>query len=159
MDDVDSGAVMVGVVFVLIALFLGPAFARAGTKLSSLQETGTLPDTIADEKLSGLLRRWPREYVRWIITDTENKRYPSLGTDQERLEFIENFWARRDPFPETPENEYRAEYLERNGVRSSTLRRWQAGLGHRPRTNLLAPRSSSLPTTEPYGPLLPRTAK
>ena len=124
MDDVDSGAVMVGVVFVLIALFLGPAFARAGTKLSSLQETGTLPDTIADEKLSGLLRRWPREYVRWIITDTENKRYQSLGTDQERLEFIENFWARRDPFPETPENEYRAEYLERMAF---VLRRFAAG--------------------------------
>jgi GWxTD domain-containing protein len=70
------------------------------------------PQQIEGKDLSDLLRRWPREYVGWIITDTERDRYKILETDEMRLEFIERFWARRDPFPETLGNEYRAKYLE-----------------------------------------------
>ena len=36
-----------------------------------------------------------------------------LQTDEERENFIENFWRRRDPNPDTEENEYREEYYER----------------------------------------------
>ena len=39
--------------------------------------------------------------------------YKSLHTDHEKLGFIEFFWARRDNNPETVDNEYRADYLER----------------------------------------------
>jgi GWxTD domain-containing protein len=71
------------------------------------------PPKIAGKDLSELLRRWPREYVRWIITNGERSRYESLPSEKEKLQFIEHFWARRDPTPETPDNEYRAEYFER----------------------------------------------
>ena len=71
------------------------------------------PLKIAGKDLSELLKRWPREYVRWTITEAERERYKALTSDKERLAFIERFWARRDPTPETPENEYRADYLER----------------------------------------------
>ncbi len=82
------------------------------------------PQQIEGKDLSDLLGRWPREYVRWIITDTERDQYKILETDQARLEFIERFWARRDPFPETPGNEYRAEYLERYAY---VINRFSAG--------------------------------
>lgn len=65
------------------------------------------------EDLPKLLERWPREYVRWIITEAEKESYERLATDAERLAFIEAFWERRDPAPETRENEYRRDYLER----------------------------------------------
>jgi GWxTD domain-containing protein len=72
-----------------------------------------LPDAIEGEDISELLQKWPDQYVRWIITDAEKSVYEALTTDEERLKFIEFFWARRDFNPETVDNEYRAEYLER----------------------------------------------
>ena len=41
------------------------------------------------------------------------KRSRQLKTDEERENFIESFWRRRDPNPDTEENEYREEYYER----------------------------------------------
>ncbi len=53
------------------------------------------------------------EDVRWIITDEERKTFNSLKTDDEREQFIEQFWLRRDPDPDTDSNEYREEYYQR----------------------------------------------
>lgn len=77
------------------------------------EPTPELPESIAGKKLSELLEDWPDQYVRWILTRAERDVYESLSTDHERLQFIEYFWKRRDPDPETPENEYRRDYLER----------------------------------------------
>jgi GWxTD domain-containing protein len=81
--------------------------------LALLPVAAQLPETIAGERLSELLQDWPDQYVRWIMTDGERKRYKALSTDEQRLGFIEEFWRRRDPTPETPQNEYRADYLQR----------------------------------------------
>jgi GWxTD domain-containing protein len=51
--------------------------------------------------------------VRWIITDEERKTFNALKTDDEREQFIEQFWLRRDPDPDTDTNEYREEYYQR----------------------------------------------
>jgi GWxTD domain-containing protein len=50
--------------------------------------------------------------VRYIMTSEERRVFletPDSGKDA----FIEEFWARRDPFPDTPRNEYREEYEAR----------------------------------------------
>ncbi len=65
------------------------------------------------EKLKSVYRRWKDEDVRWIITDDERKTFDSLKTDDEREQFIEQFWLRRDPDPDTDVNEYREEYYQR----------------------------------------------
>ena len=44
---------------------------------------------------------------------TKNASVPGLGTDDEREEFIEQFWLRRDPTPGTPENEFKDEHYRR----------------------------------------------
>jgi GWxTD domain-containing protein len=51
--------------------------------------------------------------VRWIITDTEAQAFKHLSNDEERDAFIENFWQRRNPSPDSPENEYRDEVYAR----------------------------------------------
>ena len=56
---------------------------------------------------------WADLDVGPIITDTEKKAYKLLKTNAEREKFIEDFWNRRDPNPDTAENEYREEYYER----------------------------------------------
>jgi len=58
-------------------------------------------------------KNWVEKDVDYIITPEEKKAFKALATDEERENFIENFWRRRDPNPDTEENEYREEYYER----------------------------------------------
>jgi GWxTD domain-containing protein len=60
-----------------------------------------------------IYKDWLSKDVRYIITPEEKKAFKILKTDEERENFIENFWRRRDPNPDTEENEYREEYYER----------------------------------------------
>jgi len=58
-------------------------------------------------------KKWLNNDVEYIITKEEKRAFNALVTDEERENFIENFWRRRDPNPDTEENEYREEYYER----------------------------------------------
>jgi len=58
-------------------------------------------------------KKWLNEEVIYIITDEERKAFGGLKTDEERQQFIEQFWLRRDPTPDTEENEYREEHYRR----------------------------------------------
>ena len=65
------------------------------------------------EELKSVYKKWLDEDVSYIITDEERKAFKQLKTDEERDQFIEGFWLRRDPDPDTPENEYKEQYFER----------------------------------------------
>jgi GWxTD domain-containing protein len=65
------------------------------------------------QELKGVYKKWVDEDVRWIITDQEMQAFKSLGNDEERDQFIENFWLRRNPNPDSPENEFREEHYAR----------------------------------------------
>jgi GWxTD domain-containing protein len=65
------------------------------------------------QELKGVYKKWVDEDVRWIITDQEMQAFKSLSNDEERDQFIENFWLRRNPNPDSPENEYREEHYAR----------------------------------------------
>ena len=58
-------------------------------------------------------KKWLTEDVGYIISDEERKAFKVLATDEERDQFIEQFWLRRDPTPDTEENEYREEHYRR----------------------------------------------
>jgi GWxTD domain-containing protein len=58
-------------------------------------------------------KKWLNEDVGYIITDEERKAFKRLSTDDEREQFIEQFWLRRDPTPDTEENEYKEEHYRR----------------------------------------------
>lgn len=64
-------------------------------------------------ELKDAYKKWLNNDVEYIITADEKKAFKALVTDEERENFIENFWRRRDPNPDTEENEYREEYYER----------------------------------------------
>lgn len=57
--------------------------------------------------------KWVDEDVKVIITKEEKDAFKKLKSDAEKDQFIEQFWAKRDPSPGTPENEYRKEYEAR----------------------------------------------
>lgn len=64
-------------------------------------------------ELKEAYKRWLDQDVPYLITKEERRAFMSLQTDEERENFIENFWRRRDPNPDTEENEFREEYYER----------------------------------------------
>src|SRR6266487_1208604 len=64
-------------------------------------------------ELKRVYKDWLEKDVAYIITDEERKAFRKLETNDERERFIEEFWRRRDPDPDTDENEYREEYYER----------------------------------------------
>jgi len=65
------------------------------------------------ENASKALLRWVDEDVQYIITGEERAAWKRLKTDEEREQFIEQFWLRRDPTPDTIDNEYKDEQYER----------------------------------------------
>ena len=64
--------------------------------------------------------------VRYIITKGEKKVFFSLGP-AERVQFIKDFWAKRDPSPNTDENEYRDEYYRRIDYANRVFREGSSG--------------------------------
>jgi GWxTD domain-containing protein len=65
------------------------------------------------KELEGPYRKWLTEDVAYIITAEERAAFKRLATDDEREAFIEQFWLRRDPSPDTTENEFKEEHYRR----------------------------------------------
>ena len=113
-------------------IFGGPLVIMAGgILLSAADQKSSTPaprETVAkplsekerkrkEEKLRKELetpyRKWLNEDVTYIITDEERAAFKRLQNDEEREQFIENFWLRRDPTPDTLENEFKEEHYRR----------------------------------------------
>jgi GWxTD domain-containing protein len=58
-------------------------------------------------------KAWLRQDVIWIISDEERAAFKLLKSDEERDQFIDAFWSRRDPTPDTLENEFKDEHYRR----------------------------------------------
>lgn len=65
------------------------------------------------KELSDTYRKWLDQDVAYIISDQERKSFLSLSNDEERDAFIEQFWRRRNPDPDSPENAAREEHYRR----------------------------------------------
>src|SRR5712691_6282829 len=78
-------------------------------------------------------KKWLDQDVGYIISDEEKKAFKGLQTDEEKDQFIEQFWLRRDPTPDTEENEYREEHYRRiayaNEHFASGIPGWKADRG------------------------------
>lgn len=77
--------------------------------------------------------KWLKEDVTYVITDEERAAWKRLNTAEEREQFIEQFWLRRDPTPDTAENEYKEEHYRRiayaNEHYASGIPGWKADRG------------------------------
>ena len=65
------------------------------------------------KELKGTYKTWLNQEVSYIISDDERKAFMTLSNDEERDAFIEAFWQRRNPNPDSPENEFREEHYRR----------------------------------------------
>ena len=95
-----------------------PATPAAGSQQDPLQRPLSDKERFQQNKdlkheLHGSYKKWVDEDVRWIITDQELSAFKHLSNDEERDSFIEAFWQRRNPSPDSPENEFREEHYRR----------------------------------------------
>lgn len=65
------------------------------------------------QELGKVYKKWLDEDARYIITGEELQAFKQLSNDEERDQYIEQFWLRRDPTPDTIENEYKDEHYRR----------------------------------------------
>jgi len=98
--------------------------APASTPNQATQATDPLKRPLTDkqkkenakalkQELSKTYKKWLDEDVVYIISDEERKAFKQLSNDEERDQFIEAFWQRRDPTPDTEENEFKEEHYRR----------------------------------------------
>jgi len=66
-----------------------------------------------ERELEGAFKKWLNEDVNYIITNEERQAFRRLSNDEEREQFIEQFWLRRNPDPESLANDYREEHYRR----------------------------------------------
>lgn len=95
--------------FSLLAL-MALTFGAAAAQYHSLQVSA---QTSAIAKAGGAFQKWLDEDALYIITAEERRAFLYLKTDDEREQFIEAFWRRRDPDLATEENEFRVEHYAR----------------------------------------------
>ena len=97
----------------LSLLALAPSAALAQKdKDRADQDVSDRPRNVRKEK-NNVFKKWVDEDVAYIITEDEKRAWKKLQTDEEREKFIEQFWRRRDPDPDTEVNEYLEEHFER----------------------------------------------
>ncbi len=103
-------------------LFSGASFAEKKKADNGPRETVAKPLTDKERRkredklrkeLETPYRKWLTEDVGYIITDEERTAFKRMTTDDERQNFIEGFWLRRDPTPDSAENEFKEEHYRR----------------------------------------------
>ncbi len=95
----------------VLAATASVSFAQKDKEQPSQDPTGKVRNVKVEVKK--VYKDWVNKDVAYVITGDEKKAFNQLKTDEERENFIENFWRRRDPNPDTEENEYREQYYER----------------------------------------------
>ncbi|HKT47720.1 MAG TPA: GWxTD domain-containing protein [Candidatus Acidoferrales bacterium] len=65
------------------------------------------------KELDNSYKTWLNEDVVYIITPEERNAFLRLSTNEEREQFIEQFWLRRSPNPDLPDNEFKEEHYRR----------------------------------------------
>jgi len=65
------------------------------------------------KELDNAYRQWLTEDVTYIITPEERNAFLQLDTNEEREQFIEQFWLRRSSNPDLPDNDFKEEHYRR----------------------------------------------
>jgi len=119
------------IIFTMVFLAVAASFTAAQQPKPTV-DPNDKPRTVKVE-VKRAYKDWLEKDVAYIITAEEKKAFKQLTTDEERENFIETFWRRRDPDPDTEENEYREEYYERiayaNEHFSSGIPGWKSDRG------------------------------
>ena len=116
--------------------------ASSGQEPASGSDTTSKPLSLKEQKRKaqalrreqeGPWKKWLTQDVVYIITDEEKSVFKRLQTDEERQQFVEQFWLRHNPTPDDIENPFRDEHYRRiayaNYVYASAIPGWKTDRG------------------------------
>ena len=111
------------VVRTLLASLFSIAITIPPVSAQDVQDPNAKPQKLTKEqkkKAKEVLKELGHEYKQWlnedvvyIITPAERTTFLQLGTNEEREQFIEQFWLRRSSNPDLPENDFKEEHYRR----------------------------------------------
>ena len=100
------------VFFVILGAAVAPSL-QASPKKDKTEKDERRRQKAIQKEMESPYKKWLEEEVPYIITAEERASFKKLATDEERENFIESFWERRNPNPGSPENEFKEEYYRR----------------------------------------------
>ena len=83
------------------------SLSSSATKKTSSKKSNQSGD-LADH-----YKEWLEKDVAWIISNEEKATFKALSNDEERENFIEQFWTRRNPDPRSGDNSFKEEHYRR----------------------------------------------
>ncbi len=93
------------------------SFSLALIAALSLAFAGASPQArkagAAKKEVEDHYKKWLNEDVVYIISDEEKSVFQKLNTPEEKEQFIEQFWERRNPNPRSSTNEFKEEHYRR----------------------------------------------
>jgi GWxTD domain-containing protein len=96
-------------------------------------DAGKTPKPLVLDHVHPPYTRWAEEDAAYIISPEELTAFRHLSNDEESEEFIEQFWARRNPNPDSPENTFKEEHYRRiayaNEYFSTGISGWRTDRG------------------------------
>jgi GWxTD domain-containing protein len=88
-----------------------PAAPQTLTKDQRKEQSRRAKKTL--KELDTPYRQWLNEDVVYIISPDERNAFLQLATNEEREQFIEQFWLRRSANPDLPDNDFKEEHYRR----------------------------------------------
>src|SRR5881628_2744872 len=113
------------VVRTLFVFIFSIAIAIPSASARKVQDTGAPPAPQKLDKetkrkmrkslkeLDSAYKQWLTEDVTYIISPEERNAFLQLDTNEEREQFIEQFWLRRSSNPDLPDNDFKEEHYRR----------------------------------------------
>jgi GWxTD domain-containing protein len=125
--------ILAAVLGILGGVFLQASAPKDKEKVENPEKADRRRTKAIQKEMESAYKKWLQDEVPYIITDEERAAFKKFTTDDEREQFIEQFWERRNPNPGSPENEFREEYYRRiayaNERYASGLQGWRTDRG------------------------------
>jgi GWxTD domain-containing protein len=96
-----------------LAMPVAPVAAQEKQDAKETKKERQKSNRALERELATPYKKWLQEEVGLIISDEERAAFLRLNTNEEREAYIEQFWLRRDPTPDTVENEFKEEHYRR----------------------------------------------
>ena len=104
---------MIFSIFAVVLALAFPAALLGQVKEKQAKDKKSDLEALKKEEGEDYYKKWLNEDVKYVIAPEEKSVFSKLTTDEEKEEFIEQFWYRRDPDPMTPTNEFKEEHYRR----------------------------------------------
>jgi GWxTD domain-containing protein len=111
------------------------AVSLAAWRASVGQDQQSATESAAEKMLPPAYARWVKGPISYLITPQEKDVFLRLVTNEERDEFVKQFWERRNPNPGSPKNVFKGEFYRRIAYADqhfaySGVPGWKTDMGH-----------------------------